>query len=165
MEQLVNLSVRLQAYGKRTSESYPINIRRAVAEGLGALRTASLALVDELTRWQHETQVAQESYESYQKELVRRRRNMLQYKKHVEEWEVAKPLEEIPPRVVKSPRDVKYGLLPHQAVEVSQGMHALRPDLESANRSKPSLFSSYALRFVCMPPTVLARPREGMGIW
>ena len=32
-------------------------------------------------------------------------------------------------------------------------------------RLAPTIYSSYALRFVTMPPSEIARPREGAGLW
>ena len=52
VEQLLNLALRLQAYGRQGGPPAGDNVLAAVAQGLAALRQTSLAIIEALVAWQ-----------------------------------------------------------------------------------------------------------------
>ena len=52
VEQLLNLALRLQAYGRAGGPPSGSNVLKAVAEGLNALRSSTLAIVEAVEQWQ-----------------------------------------------------------------------------------------------------------------
>ena len=82
VEKLLNLALRLQAYGANASSGgsrdtgsppeFGQNVLNAVAQGVGQLRYTSLAIVEALVNWQGREEASRLEKEAQQQELKKR---------------------------------------------------------------------------------------------
>ena len=52
VEAMINMALRLQAHGRTPNDTFPSSVRRAAAEALGALRLATLVVIEAVINWQ-----------------------------------------------------------------------------------------------------------------
>ena len=190
IEGLINLALRLQAYG-RGQVGHQASVRRAAAEAIASLRRASLAIVEAVGVWREASDAAQVLRYRKTANLEERRRRLMANK-------AAKRGSDM---VMSARRPAAHG--PRGADEANLtsssygygGNFGVAPQLVASGASaigsthltasgtsvgsgsgsalhgylRPAvptaLFSNYSLRFACNPPTECGRTREAPGLW
>ena len=164
IEGLINLALRLQAYGRGHGVSRA-KVRQAVVEALQGLRMSSLAIVEAVATWlaaneakEAQRQAAADLYEERRKQIIAQK-NAMKGK--------APP----PPTQAERPQTVAWGVPRAPAAPALNGATATvgrapsPPRARVPRRNNLVLFSSYSLRFACNPPSEAGRTREAAGLW
>ena len=151
VERLLNLAVRLQAYG-HSGGGPPggVNVVIAVAQGVAQLRSSSLAIIEAMIAWQGAQDAAKAADEAARMELEKRRKKIrLEAKQRAAATSkgttltTSRPAGVSPGLLLLFPEKGYKGDKPNAAAHKSAGLANLRPDLSN----EPSnMFSSYALR-------------------